>query len=581
MSFFRLLRGELNKILMRPILYVITGLLVVALTFSYFLYNPSERTDGSVTDYDNCENLNEIYNTFISGTTSHGKTTTEQYISNAVSAINNAESNNTSDILDTFANYITDINEKFEIYRSFNEPTLEASIENNIAPASEITAYENFKSAFLTLKTTYESYINSTNSPLLLKTETNNSLNQLFVSTQTLINSITTTQHDSHKTLRSTLIENDSINKIETLIDTITIKTVPEAKLAELEGYITTAETYLTTLETEIVAIKDGGDVEQMAELKTLAIRYYLVGFNVNELINMVTKYTPVLSMSDSAITTYYGYAGIYSYQINEEITYRTYLVTNDAVSTDFASVYSPTRTSNSEVNAFDFVYFGLEITSFIIIIFTVVIAAGMLAGEQSNGTLKLLLIRPYSRNKILTSKLLATLIFATIFLLFSTIVLFLIGLFTMGANFTPILCIFNSTNAFVASPAFVLFVYLLCLIFKVLIYVLIALAISAIFRSNVAAVGISIVIYFLLSLFGTIFAGSYWYGFLPFSNFDLFKYFGGAFVASGNNTPLSIIFSSHMFYGGNSAYGILITLGIGAILAVCTYWIFKKREIK
>jgi len=581
MKFFRLLKGELDKILMRPILYVITGILVVALVFAFIIYNPAERTDGSITEYDNCQDLTEVYNTFISPTNTHGEIVAQQYITNALSKIENTRNNNSSPALTNLSVQMDLVNEQMINYKLFDTPTITPG-ENDAPADGEYASYETLKTRFNALKNLYESYINQSSSPILVKTETNNQLNQLFLSTQNLLNSINVSStHTDHANLRATLDTNGNFNNIENLLNTLTLKTVSETELQQLETNVATAQTYLNTLSTNITTLKDSGDVQNIEELKSLVIRYYLVGLNINELVNTATEYYPVLSMADNTINSYYGYAGTYSYEINEDITYCTFLVENDAVSTDYANVFSATRASNADVNTFDFVYFGLEITSFIIIIFTVVIAAGMLAGEQSNGTLKLLLIRPYSRNKILTSKLLATLIFATIFLIFSTIVLFLIGLFTMGANFTPVLCIFNGLAPFVTSPAVVLLIYLLCLIFKVLMYILLALAISAVFRSNVAAVGISTVLYFLLSIFGTIFAVSYWYGFLPFSNLDLFKYFGGSFIASGNSSPISIIFSSPIFYGGNFLYSALITVGVGLILGICTYWIFKKREIK
>ena len=63
----------------------------------------------------------------------------------------------------------------------------------------------------------------------------------------------------------------------------------------------------------------------------------------------------------------YLNYNNTYSYQIKEEITKQTYLVTNNAVATDFADVFSPGQSSNATTNAFDFVYFGLEIFGFVI----------------------------------------------------------------------------------------------------------------------------------------------------------------------------------------------------------------------
>ncbi|MFP3471854.1 ABC transporter permease subunit, partial [Micrococcus sp. SIMBA_144] len=48
-----------------------------------------------------------------------------------------------------------------------------------------------------------------------------------------------------------------------------------------------------------------------------------------------------------------------------------------------------------------------------LISIFTIIIGAGVIASEYSWGTIKLLLIRPASRTKILASKFIATLLFA------------------------------------------------------------------------------------------------------------------------------------------------------------------------
>lgn len=576
MKFFRLLKGELNKILMRPILYVITGILVIALFFSYMLFNPAERTDGDFTIYNNCETLSDVSATFNSNTT-YGKPGTQSLLNDSSKLVNNAKLNNESSVVTDFQTQIDNIIQRFSIYKS----NTTYSSETDLASPSEMAEHQNLLNQIENLEDDFETNRNLSLSPVLVTSSVNSQLEQSFFNIIKSFKNMNKTSHKAHIDLINKIEQQNSLGNLKSLLQTIKSKKVSEDELTQVETCIEKSITYLSTLETQINEVNESLDNERVDELKALVGRYYLVGLNINNLAKNITTYSPILDMTDAEVNTYFGYGGVHTYQIAESITYQKYLANNNAVSTDFANVFSPTRTSNGTANAFDFVYFGLEIISFIVIIFTVVISAGMLAGEQTNGTLKLLLIRPYSRNKILTSKLLASLIFASIFLLFSTIVLFLIGLFTMGANFTPMLCIFNATSPFVVSPVVTLLIYLLCLMFKVFIYILLSLAISAIFRSNVAAVGISIVLYFLLSIFGTIFSGSYWYGFLPLSNLDLFKYFGGAFIATGNISPISIIFSSPMFYGGSFLYSILITLGIGLIIAITTYLIFKKREIK
>ncbi len=581
MKFFRLLKGELNKILMRPILYVITAILVVALVFSYMLFNQAERTDGNITSYDSCETITDTYNTFNSSTNRYGKSSANSLLESSQNLISASRTNNEGALLQEFQELLSNINETYTAYLVFDNPMDQGIIEGDTAPGEEIITYENLQSNITELRDLFETSRDDTNSLLLIKTADNLTLNQVFINTTSALNAVNRSSHASHVELRQTLQEIDSIKQLTNLFSLISYKTVDEKKLVELENNIVIAQNYMNQVEEVIYALYEENNLDNIDSLKELSIRYYLIALNAYQLTQNVINYSYFSDMQDSEIASYFGYADIYMYQINEQITKQTYLLNNNAVSTDYANVFSPTRTSNSEVNAFDFVYFGLEVTGFIILIFTVVLAAGMLAGEQSSGTLKLLLIRPYSRGKILTSKLLATMIFATIFLIFSTIVLFLIGLFTMGANFTPVLCIFNASTAFITSPFVVLLIYLLCWLFKMFLFVLLALAISAIFRSNVGAVGVSIVLYFVLSIFALIFAGSYWYGYLPFSNLDLFKYFGGAFVASGNSSPLSIMFSAPYFHGGSFLFSFLISLAVGVILALLTYVIFKKREIK
>ncbi|MFP3340564.1 ABC transporter permease subunit, partial [Micrococcus sp. SIMBA_131] len=64
-----------------------------------------------------------------------------------------------------------------------------------------------------------------------------------------------------------------------------------------------------------------------------------------------------------------------------------------------------------------------------------IIIGAGVIAGEYSWGTIKLLLIRPASRTKILASKFIATLLFALLSLVILYISSFIIGGLFLGFN--------------------------------------------------------------------------------------------------------------------------------------------------
>ena len=48
MGIFRLTKGELKKIFLKPGIFVVTALLVAVLTFSAVLFKPAYRQDGNV-----------------------------------------------------------------------------------------------------------------------------------------------------------------------------------------------------------------------------------------------------------------------------------------------------------------------------------------------------------------------------------------------------------------------------------------------------------------------------------------------------------------------------------------------------
>ena len=575
----RLIRGELNKILMRPILYVITGILVIALIFAITIFSPAPRSSYDNTFYNECETLEEVNQQFNSTNQTQTKskkvalTNVNLAISN-ISYYSNVSSNTVTTELKEDFTYIQNIIDEYEMGCRINLPVTE------LEPIRQ-TIVKNLTE----LQNNYNNYVNKTNSPLLVKKVNHEQLDALFTRTINMFSlsgqNVDFTDIDTHKNIILMVTESDNLNTIQYFLDELIDIHISEETLTNLNEYVSMASNYMNEIEADFNNIINSNDNENINNAINLAKRYYLVSENVLNLVNNTFKYEPISTMMDSSIHQYLNYNNTYSYQIKEEITKQTYLVTNNAVATDFADVFSPGQSSNATTNAFDFVYFGLEIFGFVILIFCVVIGAGMVAGEQSNGTLKLLTIRPYSRNKILTSKILSTLIFGVILTLFSALVLFIIGVSIYGANLNPILGVFNASTAYVMSPIVLILIYILLLLFKILIYTLFAVLISVIFRSNAAAIGVSMAIYFMSTLFSVLFSSSYWFAFWPFTNLDLFKYMGGSFLTNTANNPLSIAFSSPMLYNSSFLISIIIALSIGVLFSFISYLIFNKREIK
>ena len=178
-----------------------------------------------------------------------------------------------------------------------------------------------------------------------------------------------------------------------------------------------------------------------------------------------------------------------------------------------------------------------------LITLFTVIIAGDSLAGEFSTGTIKLLLIRPASRLKILLSKYLSMIMFGLLLL----VILFVVSLIVNG-----ILYQFDSTGLpylTVDSHGVVkehnMFghlwqTYLLNGV-STIMFVTLAFMISSAFRSSAMAIGFSIFLLFAGMLMLEIFHPYAWSKYLLFANLDLSQYLDGQPYQEGMTIGFSI----------------------------------------
>ena len=206
------------------------------------------------------------------------------------------------------------------------------------------------------------------------------------------------------------------------------------------------------------------------------------------------------------------------------------------------------------------------------IIVMVVVIVAGVSISEEFNkGTVKLLLVRPYSRTKILISKLIA--VFITMLITTATILLlqFIIGgiVYGFGTYMMNVVQFDFTTNSIVTLN---IFAYLgLIFICKLPIFILIgtlAFALSTLFLNSPLAVALPILGYMGSDVINMI-AISYkwdWVKYFVTPNWDLSQYlFAGTPMFSGISIEFSITICAIYF----------------VIMLVASIVSFKKRNIK
>lgn len=160
-------------------------------------------------------------------------------------------------------------------------------------------------------------------------------------------------------------------------------------------------------------------------------------------------------------------------------------------------------------------------------IIFTIVIAADVVAGEYTAGTMKLLLIRPHSRTKILFSKYIAASLFAVVMLALLLVCGYVTNALLYGLGDIHITDLFlNQQGQIVRQNVVVQVIKMYGLsIIPILSYVAIAIAISTVLRNNTLAVGISMFIMIVGNSMIDATAKFEWLKYLPFANSDISLY--------------------------------------------------------
>ncbi|WHY76303.1 ABC transporter permease [Neobacillus sp. WH10] len=198
--------------------------------------------------------------------------------------------------------------------------------------------------------------------------------------------------------------------------------------------------------------------------------------------------------------------------------------------------------------------------------LFIIIVSAGIVASEFNWGTVKLLLIRPINRTKILLSKYLTVLLFA----LFIMAILFVFStalgaiLFGMPDKAIPYLNYYNGQVTEQNIVVHLLIYYGLSSIDTIML-VTMAFMISSVFRNSSLAIGLSLFLLFTGAQFTTLLAMKFdWAKYILFANTDLMQYFEG--------TP--------MVEGMTLSFSVIMLLVYFAIFQFLAFYVFKKRDV-
>ncbi|WP_422124585.1 ABC transporter permease [Planococcus sp. X10-3] len=164
-----------------------------------------------------------------------------------------------------------------------------------------------------------------------------------------------------------------------------------------------------------------------------------------------------------------------------------------------------------------------------IISLFTIIVAAGIISNEFKWGTIKLLLIRPISRTKILLSKYLSVLIFAFSLLVFLLLSSWIVGAILFGLNGLNPVVVQEMMPGYVQNDVLgeIAKSYGFSLVTLVMMATF-AFMISAIFRSSGMAIGLAIFLMMAGNAIVAFLAQYEWSKYILFANTNLNQYTNG-----------------------------------------------------
>ena len=584
----RLVKGELNKMLLKPIIFVFVGVLVASLFITLITFAPKNKQDVYGFYNANYSSNAEIVQLFNTTSEFYGKVESDITIDNNKNKLafyKNILNEGSKPILIT--NIETSLAGIKNLYnQGFKAYLVDGPASFNTTKAEQCAVSINsLKTNFNSLIQDYEQ-VTDKNTPIaLIESKFDVEILELIkfaketLNTDENGNSYIYTKDSTYNTFYNVVSKFDGktlVSRLDLLLsklDVITTKLSIET-IAQIETIVNKTTTYLGDLNDKIQQASTNSEVKK-SQLILDCTNYYLLTKQVDSFVQNSFYSTMLSGIKKSAAAKYKNFEGISLYSINEQKLFNEYLLNHSPILSplDVNTSFSSDVSSENTASAFDFMFYGLSVSIVFIIIFCLIYGSQMLAEEHEKNTIKNLVTKPYSRNKIVSSKILSTIIFGIVSFIVCAIFLFLIGLLLFGSNFGNIVFVFNASYVVELSPLLYILIFIVLSSFKIVLFSCLAVMISTFFKKTNWPIGISLIVYLLTLFLNFSPINSAIMGILSPTNFDIFKYFGStlsnAFVIS---TPM-------LSYGGilfSSIYIILLITIFSAIAHIC----FNKKEI-
>lgn len=535
---FRLANAELSKIFMRPSMFVLFTVIVVALVLSFMFFKPSEVNTKFT--YDDGF-TNQIYLNF--------QGDYQEFESKLINVKKDIElfldeDNDTATVFKLNFQSMKDqfyVNLYNVILNSKKPYPSESDLSQLVTEFSVFkTNVKNLKDFMLEkIKDKYTNlFITKDDYTLIYKTLGSIGDN---IPSQDQIENFSIGQIMERYNLIKNSYDIDGLNqrvnkleKIEISSDTLS-ELLDKYYYSEIEesgngGEITYSHTgKLKTLFEDVVAYYDEvgptSDNVAISYLNDRIAKFYDYINICSSLISNNFELLRIGNKSDDQIASYNGFKGISSYNLKTEIATYEYFYNNNTFGYEYLRAYNFGTNSGTKTNAYDFCFYSMQIISFLITLFVIFFACGTLSGEQTSGTLKMIATRPYTRNKIYSGKFLACFNVALLLLTVSLVASFIVGVALYGFTIKSVLVVVNAKTVLTLNSILVMFIYLLSVLLDIIFYIALAILISMIFKQTVLSTAITSAILMASTIISGI-SNASWIRFIPSLNTGIYKFF-------------------------------------------------------
>jgi|LGOV01.1.fsa_nt_gb ABC-2 type transport system permease protein len=584
MKILKLSNAEMRKIYSRIGIFVMAFLFIFILASSTFIYNAPERNSGIVNI--SGDTVTEVYNNYNTSTNYESQESYDQVVIDTQAMIN-AYSTPTTGIADLQIIF----DDALLIYNNYS-----TSVNTGGTPSTSYGYKNNLRAEFENYRDTYNNLFESQYTELLVNERTHIAMLQHI---ENVLDSLPALDEVDNIEILNDFNELDPFNVINDYVGFMSEFSVDPSLIIVLNSsYAGVTNLRLAELTIQIdnfVAINGASEEFPDTDAINLLIsNYKLTAYQFNKIATNAIILNAFDGLTNEEINDYVGFSNVHLYEVQEEYSRNVFLFYNviddgDELTVeigDFAYNYSnPFKigtASHNEANALDFAYFTLELFSFMIIIYVVVLGAGMIAGEEANGTLKLVAMRPYKRYKIFLAKILSTLRVAFMLLLIGSVASIITGSYIYGglSNLLPTLAVINANTIVAISPYAMFGIYLATLFIEIIFYVILAVSISSIFKSYTGAVTVSTLIYFS-SMILLFISNAVWLKYIPLTNTDLFRYFGSNFIVSFQSGGLDSLLSPPLLIDTSLPFSAIVLGSSMMVLLIVALAIFSKRDLK